>query len=395
MTKAFENMLYLLGSGARGYEVSIKDIDIDAVRKCAISQGVWPIVYKAMEKTYDVSKYRMEFIAIISKYVSRKDFSLKMIRELEKNGIKCCIIKGPVVSRLYHMPDCRISGDVDVYISLDDEIKAGEILRENGYRVEKRTKNGHHFLAIHSLGGPLEVHIRMSEKTAEDIAFDGKISYSNTFETANIDGNEYNVLNANDELLQLTTHCIKHFVSSGCGIRQVLDVLLCMEKNKENIDLNKYNELFKELRYDKFLEVAKSIGAIYFGYDYPICHKELVDKVLTDMEKGGSFGYEADDRVDFFKIYCNERAKSQSLNSKIHMKKRAIKVTFSKLFPTKKGLIACGYRYARHSLLIPFAYIHRFIDLLLGSKKKINEIKTSGDKAYKRLDMMKELGMID
>ena len=395
MTNAFENMLYLLGSGARGYEVSLQDVDIDSVRKCAISQGVWPIVYKALEKTHDVSKYRMEFIAIISKYVLRKDFSLKMIRELEKNGIKCCIIKGPVVARFYHMPDCRISGDIDVYINSDDENKAADILRENGYRVEPRTKNGHHFLAVHNIGGPLEVHVSMSEKTAEDIAFDGKISYSNAFKTATIDENEYNIMNENDELIQLTTHCIKHFVSSGCGIRQVLDMLLCMEKNKENIDLDWYNQLFKELRYDKFIEVAKSIGAIYFGYDYPVCHKELIDKVLTDMENGGSFGYEADDRVDFFKIYCNERAKSQNLNSKIHMKKRAIRVMFFKLFPTKKGLIACGYSYAGHSLLVPFAYIHRLMDLLFKSKKKINEIKTSGDKAHRRLDIMKELGMID
>ena len=129
MTNAFENMLYLLGSGARGYEVSLKDIDVDAVRKCAISQGVWPIVYKALEKVCDVSKYRMEFLATISKYVSRKDFSLKMIRELENNGIKCCIIKGPVVARFYNMPDCRISGDIDVYINFADESKAAEILK--------------------------------------------------------------------------------------------------------------------------------------------------------------------------------------------------------------------------------------------------------------------------
>ena len=395
MTNAFENMLYLLGSGARGYEVSIKDIDVDAVRKCAISQGVWPIVYKALEKTYDVSKYRMEFIATISKYVSRKDFSLKMIRELEKNGIKCCIIKGPVVARFYHMPDCRISGDIDVYIDFANEQKAAEILKANGYRVEPRSKNGHHFLAVHSLGGPLEVHVRMSEKTAEDIAFDGRISYSNTFKTTSIDGNDYNIMTENDELIQLTTHCIKHFVSSGCGIRQVLDMLLCMEKSKDNIDFDKYNQLFKDLRYHKFLEVIKSIGAIYFGFDYPICHRELVDKVLTDMENGGSFGYEADDRVDFFKIYCTERAKSQNINSKIHMKKRAIKVIFLKFFPTKKELIAGGYTYAKHCLLIPFAHIHRLVNLLFNSKKKINEIKTSGDKAHKRLDMIKDLDMID
>lgn len=50
MTHAFEDMLRLLGAGARGYKISATDMDMEAVRECAISQGVWPIVYKSAEK---------------------------------------------------------------------------------------------------------------------------------------------------------------------------------------------------------------------------------------------------------------------------------------------------------------------------------------------------------
>ena len=394
MTHAFEDMLRLLGAGARGYEISAAQMDMEAVRACAILQGVWPVVYKAAEKTADVSRWRSEFITTVAKSVTRKEFTLSIIKKLEENGIVCCLIKGPVVAELYAQPECRISGDTDIYINKADEDKAVKILKENGYVIGNRTRNDHHIKARHPVGGLLELHVRLYSRTSENIVFNSHITYSDKYETVLINGKEYHVMTTDDELMYLTAHYIKHLVNDGCGIRQVMDLLLYIEKNSNKIDFNKYNETLKKLKYDKLIDVLKSVGTIYFGYDYPVCDKSLTDKLLTDMENGGAFGYSADDRTNFIELYCEKRASSKTQQF-IYSKLRSEQNIFFKLFPPKEYLVKTGYGYAKNSVLIPFAWINRLFNIAIGRVKNYDENKIAAEKSNKRLEMMKELGMID
>ncbi len=394
MTHEFEDMLRLLGAGARGYEVSAAQMDMEAVRACAILQGVWPIVYKAAEKTADVSRWRNEFITAVAKSVTRKEFTLSIIKKLEENGIICCLMKGAVVADLYAQPECRISGDTDIYINPADEYKAVTFLKENGYDVEKRAKNDHHVKARHPVGGLLELHVRLYSKTSENIVFGGHITYSDKYEKVLINGNVFHVMTPDDELMYLTAHYIKHLVNGGCGIRQVMDLLLYIEKNRDKIDFEKYNETLRKLRYDKLINVLKSVGTTYFGYDYPMCDKILMDKLLTDMEKGGTFGYLADDRTNFIDIYCAKRASSKTQQF-VYSKISSEKNIFFKLFPPKWYLAKAGYGYAKNSLLIPFAWFNRLFNIAVRRIKSYDENKMAAEKSNKRLEIMKELGMID
>ena len=59
----------------------------------------------------------------------------------------------------------------------------------------------------------------------------------------------------------------------------------------------------KKLRYDKLLDVLKTIGAKYFSFDYPMIYENEACKLLTDTENGGCFGFMADDRANFYKMY--------------------------------------------------------------------------------------------
>ena len=394
MTKAFEDMLYLLGGGARGYEVSAKDMDMAEIRKCAIAQGVWPIVYKCAEKTCDVSKWRGEFILSVAQTVSRKNFSLSVIKKLEQAGIRCCLVKGSVVSELYNLPDCRISGDTDIYIELKDEKKAIKLLEEQGYTIAKRHRGDNHLKATHPVGGLMELHIRMYSKPTEKIVFNDEIFYSKDYKSVRINGETYNTLNDYDHLLYLTAHYIKHLVNGGCGIRQIVDILLFMEKNKDSIDFQKYYELMDKLKYSKLLDVIKSIGTVYFGYDYPLCDKSLMKKLLTDTQNGGTFGFLADDRANFYKMYCSKRTNMNKLSHTIYMWLYSERNIFDKIFPPRNVMIKSGYTYAKHRLLYPVSWVDRWINLVV-SKFKTKENNTPINNVELRIEMMKELGMID
>lgn len=393
MTRAFENMLYLLGAGARGYRFSAVGMDMDAVREVSIQQGVWPLVYKAAEPTANVSSYRSEFVLTVARSVARKEFTLSVIKKMEEAGVKCCLMKGAAVANLYDKPECRISGDTDIFINPDDEPKAEKVLTELGYSFKKRGKNDHHLQAFHPVGGLLEVHVRMYSKTTEKIVFNGKIEYSDNLGKINIDGKEFNTMSIYDGLVYLTAHYIKHLLTSGCGIRQILDLLLYMERHREEIDFDKYNALLKRLSYDKLIDVIKSIGGKYFGFDYPVLYPELAEELLTDMENGGAFGYMADDRTNFYAMYC--KARSGKLSDRIFMGLNREDHLVRKLFPSKDGMVHRGYKYAAKGWLIPVAWCNRFFDLVLKKSREMASEEPPEKRTKKRLDMIRRLDMIE
>ena len=395
MTKNFEDMLYLFGAGSCGKEVNAQDMDIEGVRTCAITQGVWPMVYKTLEKSVDVKRFKLEYISLIAKSIAKKEFTLSVLEKLENEGVKYCLLKGASVAYLYAIPECRISGDTDIYVNPREEKKVKKILEENGYFVEKRPSNEHHMKAFHPVGGLLEVHISMYSKTTRDIVFDGKIKYSDNYEKIYIGGKAYYTMRPFDNLVYLTAHYIKHLVNGGCGVRQMMDILLFMDKNKNRIDFEKFDALMEKLNYKKLMDVVKSIGAKYFGFDYPTCSPELMEKLLTDMEKGGTFGYMEKEREKFYTVYCAERNKSSKFSHKIYMALFSEQNIFEKIFLGKIKMQKAGYKYAKNNFVLPFAWIHRWVKLIFRKRKTEGALRQSADIAYNRIEMMKDLGMIE
>lgn len=395
MTEAFKDMLYLLGGGVCGYDVSAEGADMEQVRRKAKEQGVWQMVYKAAAKTADVSRWKSEYLLTVGRSTAKTEFTIGMIKKLEDAGIRCCLLKGAAAARFYNVPDLRISADTDILIDPRDEKRIEKLLKDNGYTVTPRSRSGHHLSARHPVGGLLEAHVRAYSDLSAEIVFNGRVKYSTDYEKAVIYGKELHVMNPNDELTYLTAHYIKHLVNGGCGIRQILDILIYMDKNRANIDFDRYYTLMKELRYDKLIDIIKTIGAKYFRFDYPIKHKELAEKLLTDIENGGTFGFLADDRANFSELYCARRKSWSKKRTTLYMWFKSENTIFEKLFPNRNGMLIRGYAYAKSPLLLPIAWAHRFYDLRFHPDKNRSGANPDLEKTEKRLEMMREFGMID
>jgi len=271
MTQSFEIMLRMFGCGALGTEYRCEknnDIDADAVISLANSQGVWTVIYPVLSKICDVSSYRFRFLESVANYVRRNEFTLNIIKKISDAGIDVCLLKGASSSMLYKNPDYRISGDTDVLINPSDEKKVKDILLTCGYTLYKRTKNDHHLKAKHPVGGLLEVHLNLYSYVTEKILFNGKIEYNEEYIETEIYQKKVKVLGINDNLNYLTAHYIKHFITGGASIRQMMDLLLYMKKYEDKIDFEKYDSLMRELRYDKLIKAVKGVGVEYFGMEF-------------------------------------------------------------------------------------------------------------------------------
>lgn len=393
MTKDFKDMMYLLGYN-NGMKVENEDInyDIEMIRKISLSQGLWSLVYPELERHVDMSKYLNEFMTIISKSLRNNIIQLETISELEKRGHKCCILKGISLSKLYPLSECRVSADTDILIKPEEEQDIIKILVEKGYRVEHREKNDHHFKAYHPTGGMLEGHVRLYSIPTEKIILSGKKLYSEPWREMELEGYTVHGLGINDGLIYLTAHYIKHLVNSGGGVRQMLDLLLYMDYYKDQIDLKKYEQTLKDLKYDKLIDVVKSIGAKYWGFDYKIVDEELCEELLTDCESGGIFGGLTTDRNGFYNEYCMLRENNKIKYGYINIVKSERGI-IKRLFPSQKILLQQGYGLARHRILIPALWVKRPIDILKRIKNK-NESNISSANE-ERLNMMKRLRMIE
>ena len=67
----------------------------------------------------------------------------------------------------------------------------------------------------------------------------------------------------------------------------------------------------------------------------------------------------------------------------------------SSVFVNRKDMVLRGYTYAKIPVLLPIAWLHRIIDVLFFKLKSSSEKSKIGSDRQKRMDLMKELEMID
>lgn len=394
MTQEFRDMLYLIGAEVSGKEYNPDHkLNIEGVLRAAAVQGVRTLVFPQLEKRCpdECAKYTPAFWGEIGSGIRRNAFQLKTLSELKKKGIRVCLIKGIAAAATYPHPEYRISSDTDILIDEKDEAAVLAFLKENGYSVEpRRSKNEHHTKARHPIGGLLEVHVQLYSIPTQKMILSGMELYGEEYKIESFDECEVYTLGTNDALMYLTAHYLKHLVDEGGGVRQMLDLLLYMKKYESEIDFEKYNSAMQALGYEKLIDVVKAVGAMYWGMDFPKEHRKLCEELLTDSEEYGLFGHNSDGKNGFFTVYCERRGGK--------MKNEAVQFfggersRMRRLFPKAQGLIERGYKHADNKLLYPFCCIHRLFDksfeMIFGKKKRENP------QVEKRLDMMKELGMI-
>jgi hypothetical protein len=421
MTQGFVNMIYLFSCGAMGISSDLDhDIDIDEVFKQAEAQGVWHIVFLAINKLYTDGEIKIEYdifnklknqtIAAVAVNTRRMNLIHDVIKKLEAAGARPCVLKGEVLSLLYQNPDCRISGDTDILIDIKSKDNAAKVLAELGFDIKPLNPTSHHMVATHPVAGMVELHLRLYDELFEDVWFDNKILNEEERRSVKADdGSEFVTLGITDGLVFVSLHYIKHFLSGGVGIRQLMDVLLYMKEYFREIDWKRFNHLMEYLKYQKFINNSIGIGVKYLNFkqeDLPpfTCDKDIMDKILSDIELGGVFGKNEKGRSSFYLQYTMERYnRFKGEDYSRYIKKWWLPNLIRIIFPHIK-VLALKYPYVKKSgLLYIVAWFHRMGKFIIASVKSrkpvyryINIKKNYDEDAVikKRMKLVRELDMI-
>lgn len=372
-------MLYLLSCEIRGVRAEKINTDIVSVLNTAATQGIWMLVANAslgLDLNEEIRKQiKLKLQASLTASVTKIYSIYGVVDKLEKSGISCCTLKGISNSVLYPNPDYRTSADVDLLIDDKDKEKALELLSKNGFYYDKESTDHYEIVCRNAKGETIELHTKLYDDLRCDVLFGGNSGISETFTKKQIP-NYFNIttLGVNDGAIYNFLHCVKHFLGSGVGIRQITDVLLYVHRFWNEMDREKFISELKRMKYDAFFNVCQYIGKVYLGISpvgeiYTENEKiiETASKLLEDIENGGVFGRDKEERRNFYYKYMNRVLQEKQIKQKptfFGKIKSFLKAAF-----VKKKVLYVKYPYLKKwPILLPYAWLHRGISYILGRK---------------------------
>lgn len=331
---------------------------------------------------------------------------LEIYRRLTEAGLKPLIVKGMVCRSLYENPDYRISADEDVLVSAEEAAVCDKILLEQGYRRGTLDlENLPHEIAYRnpSNGVYLELHFSLFDETSD--VFGGlNEAFQSAFEdavTMKIQGTDIWTLNPSQHFLYLLCHCYKHFLHSGFGIRQVLDIVLMAEKWGSDMDWQHVTSHILEYQMDRFFAGLLQIGTgwlhmddsvyAYMGQKTPSITeaREHVQDLLLDILKAGIYGSST-----------RERQHSANVTLAAAKKENAV---LRALFPSSQYLKS-RYPFAeKYPVLLPAAWgmrIGRYLSEKTKAKSsQADEVQTEAGSGLeigkKRVELLHKYGLIE
>ena len=338
----------------------------------------------------------------ILKQASRTAELCLLYRHLRSKGLHPLMMKGIVCRALYPEPEHRPSIDEDILVRPAEFRKMHEVLLEYGltaecpewdvmekYEVTYRNKEKMLYLEVHktpfSPGSPFLDRLNDS--------FLGV--YERTV-TQRICGTEFLTLSPEDHISYLLLHALKHFLHSGFGIRQICDVALFAEANRDQIDWAHLREQLDRLN---ALDFSRAVFRIADLLLLPENHMEeyLTDwdlagvypePLLEDVMEGGVYGCATMSRLHSSNMTMRA-ASSQSAHG--------LSAVLYSLFPPLEAMQGKFPYLKKLPVLLPLAWLQRQVGYLwelIRHRGRSNSALKSIQVGSERIQLLKKYHII-
>lgn len=194
-------------------------------------------------------------------------FVNQLIGELHRDNIDTLIVKGQGVAQCYERPFVRVSGDIDLYLNEINFQKAKEFFRT---RVDVFNPDNDHAKHINMHYGDWVVEIHADQKCSlsprinrvmndvhRDLFFDGKVRIWQN------QGTQIYLPSADNDIIIVFTHFLKHFYKGGVGLRQLCDWCRLLYTYRDSLD---YILLEQRLRKAGLMDEWRAFGAFSVEY---------------------------------------------------------------------------------------------------------------------------------
>lgn len=380
---------------------------IDMAQAHKVLPMFYDVVYKlpAFQKQDVVFKdsLRRNILQQLSLQTIRTTEFLRLNKAWQELGIKPIVVKGLVCRYIYPKLDSRVSSDEDVLVAPESYEAAKKLIEDFGYLMEdKEDRAADEYEITYSTPDKLmriELHRELFDATNASYG-DAVEFFKNVSDKAiemQIEGERVFTLAPTDHLLFLICHAFKHFIFSGCGIRQLCDILMLAEYFGEQIDWAYIIKACRKLSLELFAVAVFKIGSRHLSFDEKKAHYpdewSLTDidemPMFEDVLNAGVFGVTTLSRGHSGRITLNAvAAKKQGKSEKSSV--------LRSLFPSARSLRQHYPYLTKRPFLVPVAWLCRIVKYGLELiKTKDNSTMESIKIGQQRVELLKFYGVIE
>ncbi len=383
-------LINLTKCGINGSEPNKIDdrVDLKLLCKLARIHSLINVIYEPLSKANvleaELKKEMFQYnnIGIMNDTV--QIYYLDQITDLfEKNEIPHCVMKGPILKKLYPQSYYRQSGDLDIYVPEKYREKAKDIMLSLGFEIERYRIDDADDVYFMPNKIHIELHrVLISNKTPWQaecqkiadrlvLADDKKYSYKMTDE---------------DYYLYMIAHMAKHMKYSGFGIKMVLDVWIYMKKYGNTLSRSVLNERLCLCGLDEFEKNILSLVEYWFEGGQA---SEMIKKLARYVFLSGTFGTR--EQLDSYFMIEN----SDGANNKYAAKFNSYRHS---LFPTFEAMSKRYSILKKYPALLPILWVYRFFEILMFDRRKFKEVikrydNTDLDESKRIFDFKKQIGL--
>lgn len=398
-----KNFLSIINNSIHNKSVTLMEpVDYEGIIKIARAHNLIALVGEQLCQTPEfatqplfekVSTMSMAVVAIQS---IKTDNFLNLYKAFLEEDIHPIVMKGIICRQLYgDLSNHRPSGDEDILIQKSEFDKAKDILINNGYIPEIKEVTPKYLEELQEIsfvneknGLTIEFHfnpigrensLRIKMNDYFDSVFDDSIEFE-------IDQVPIRTMNHTDEFLFLALHTFKHMCTAGFGIRQVLDILLYMEKYNDEIHWEYIKQALKDIGAYSFFQDILYIGDKYLGFNTSFEYEaNCPEDLLEDIFESGVFGNETQAQV----------LASRMTGLTVTNKDRKVGFYVRNLFPGKKYFMVSNPEILEKPYILPILWMKRWFKFLKKNRKESGKLaQESMEISKRRTELLKKYDII-
>ncbi len=404
--KAFLSAVFA-GLEGRTVNIELAPDEWASFVQCAFGHFLLPMVYESAADSNSFkgvpakerSRWQKNAAGTAVRQIVQTNEFLTLILHAQARGLDPIVVKGLICRNLYPKPYLRFSVDEDIFIRPEEGAAWHAFLVSEGFSLSKTEMEAERLAepSYHKENSPLCIELHKYLFPPDSEAFRGLNRYfSDAYErttTVQVEDVTLKTLLPTDHFLFLLLHAYKHFLHSGFGIRQVMDMAAFIKAYGREIDWAYVKKCCEEVHADVFAAAILKLAAEHLGLpEIPAEFRGLAEGIdtaplLDDMIEGGIYGVSEITRAHSSNITL-EAAEDSKTGRRTILPRT--------LFPGREYL-KMHFSYARrYPLLLPVAWLHRIVRFLVkdrdGSSGNPAETLRIG---RERVALLRKYGVID
>ena len=272
-----------------------------------IRQGLGPLVYPALqEKSLNTNSLNTKHLLLLKQLCVQNmqtQAKMQMVLEqawkaLEKAGIQPVLMKGASLAALYPDPSMRQWGDIDLFVGKEQYHPACAVMRETFPKALKFDEELDHYKHYNIIadGVSIETHrVSVNMTHPRDVRHYAKMEAFGVAkaESLEVSGLEVKIFEPTFNALFVFLHAWEHLITEGANIRQLCDLALLLQHERETIDWKRLERWLKELKLWEVWQVYMFVLTHYLGLEVRGLEvrgleprgKRLMDVILNGRKK--------------------------------------------------------------------------------------------------------------